>query len=96
MPKRKKIHIHPGEILNKEFLALLGISANRFVVSLGVPANRIGGTINGERAITGQTALLFGMAFNTSRSFGSNYGRITVSGSQGRKCRLSASIEIRH
>jgi addiction module HigA family antidote len=69
MSKRKKNHVHPGEILKEEFLAPLGISANRLAVSLGVPANRIAGIINGERAITGQTALLFGKAFSTSPEF---------------------------
>ena len=69
MSKRNKIHVHPGEVLKEEFLVPLGISANHFAVSLGVPANRIAGIINGERAITGQTALLFGKAFNTSPEF---------------------------
>jgi addiction module HigA family antidote len=72
MSRKKKIHIHPGEILKEEFLAPLGISANHLAVSLGVPANRISAIINGERAITGQTAVLFGKAFRTSAEFWMN------------------------
>jgi addiction module HigA family antidote len=69
MRKRKKHRIHPGEILKEEFLAPRGISANHLAVSLGVAANRISGIINGKRAITGETAILFGKAFNTTPEF---------------------------
>jgi plasmid maintenance system antidote protein VapI len=38
-------------------------------ISLAVPANRISGKINGDRAITGETAILFAKAFNTTPEF---------------------------
>jgi addiction module HigA family antidote len=63
MTAHTKIHIHPGEILKEEFLVPLGVSANRLALSHGVPANRIAGIINGERAITSDTAILLGKAF---------------------------------
>jgi addiction module HigA family antidote len=69
MPKHRKISVHPGEILREEFLLPLQISANRLATSLGVPANRVSAIINGERAITADTAILFGKAFNTSPEF---------------------------
>lgn len=69
MAPHKKMHIHPGEILKEEFLIPLGISANRLALSLDVPANRICGIVNGERAITAETAILFGKAFNTTPEF---------------------------
>lgn len=62
-------NLHPGEILKVEFLEPLGLSANRLATSLGVPANRIYGIINGERAITAETAILFGKAFKTTPEF---------------------------
>lgn len=69
MTAHKKMHIHPGEILKEEFLIPLGISANRLALSLDVPANRISGIVNGERAITADTAILLGKAFNTTPEF---------------------------
>ena len=67
--KKARIHIHPGEILKEEFLIPLGISANRLAGSLGVPANRISAIVNGERGITGETAILLGRAFQTTPEF---------------------------
>lgn len=72
MTTRKKIFIHPGEILKEEFLVPLGISANRLAISLDVPANRISSIINGERAVTADTAILLGKAFNTTPEFWMN------------------------
>lgn len=69
MTAHKKIYIHPGEILKEEFLVPLGISANRLALSLGVPANRISAIINGQRAITAETAILLGKAFSTTPEF---------------------------
>jgi len=72
MTTHKKIRIHPGEILKEEFLVPLGISANRLATSLDVPANRISSIINGERSITGETALLLGRTFKTTPEFWMN------------------------
>lgn len=72
MTTRRKIFIHPGEILKEEFLVPLGISANRLAMSLDVPANRISSIINGERAVTADTAILLGKAFNTTPEFWMN------------------------
>lgn len=69
MAAHKKISIHPAEVLKEEFLAPLGISANRLATSLGVPANRIAAIVNGERAVTADTAILLGKAFSTTPEF---------------------------
>lgn len=69
MTAHKKIFIHPGEVLKEEFLVPLGISANRLATSLGVPANRIAAIVNGKRAVTADTAILLGKAFNTTPEF---------------------------
>jgi addiction module HigA family antidote len=48
--------IHPGERLAEE-LKELGMSAAELARNLDVPTNRVTGTLNGQRAITGDTAL---------------------------------------
>jgi len=60
--------IHPGEHLAEE-LAALGMSASELARQLGVPPNRITGILNGQRAVTGDTALRLGHFFGTSAQF---------------------------
>lgn len=60
--------IHPGEHL-AEALTELGISAAEFAREIKVPTNRITGILNGERAVTADTALRFGHWFGTSADF---------------------------
>lgn len=59
MAKRTKLldPIHPGEILNEEFMKPLGISINRLSRDLHVPPNRIHAIVHGTRSITADTAL---------------------------------------
>jgi antitoxin HigA-1 len=64
-----KMLIHPGEILKEEFLVPYGLNANRLAIALDIPPNRITTIINGDRGITGETAMLLGHAFNTSPEF---------------------------
>jgi addiction module HigA family antidote len=49
--------VTPGEILLEEFLKPLGISQYRLAKEIGVPAQRIGQIIKGNRAITADTDL---------------------------------------
>jgi addiction module HigA family antidote len=60
--------IHPGEHLAVE-LKELGLSAAELARRLDVPTNRITGILNGQRAITGDTALRLGHFFGTSAEF---------------------------
>ncbi|MGD0776212.1 MAG: HigA family addiction module antitoxin [Candidatus Solibacter sp.] len=60
--------IHPGEHLAEE-LQELGMSATALARKLGVPPNRITGILNGQRAITGDTALRLAHFFGTSPEF---------------------------
>lgn len=60
--------IHPGEHLAEE-LRELGMSAAELARKLGVPTNRITAILNGQRAITGDTALRLGHFFGTSPEF---------------------------
>ncbi len=56
--------IHPGEILGDE-LNEIGISAAALARALHVPTNRITAILNGQRAITADTALRLGRWFGT-------------------------------
>ena len=56
--------VHPGEILAEE-LEELGLSANAFAKTLGVPTNRITAILNGQRGVTADTALRLARYFGT-------------------------------
>lgn len=60
--------IHPGAHLAEE-LEALGMSAAELARQLKVPTNRITGILNGQRAITGDTALRLGHFFGTNPEF---------------------------
>jgi antitoxin HigA-1 len=60
--------IQPGEHLAEE-LKELGMSAAELARKLDVPTNRITGILNGQRAITGDTALRLAHFFGTSAEF---------------------------
>ena len=61
--------VHPGEVLNEEFLRPLKMSQYRLAKSLGVDARRIHAIVHGERSITAETALLLSRFFGTSAEF---------------------------
>ncbi len=63
-----RIAIHPGEHLAEELVALK-MSASELARRLEVPTNRITEILNGERAITGDTALRLAHFFGTSAQF---------------------------
>src|SRR5450432_3573318 len=60
--------IHPGEHLAEE-LKELGMSAAELARKLDVPTNRITGILNGQRAVTGDTALRLAHFFGTNAEF---------------------------
>jgi addiction module HigA family antidote len=62
------VPIHPGEHLTEE-LNELRMSAAELARKLEVPTNRITGILNGQRAITGDTALRLAHFFGTSAEF---------------------------
>jgi addiction module HigA family antidote len=61
--------LHPGEILNEEFLLPLGLSQNRLALDIRVPARRINEIVHGKRRITADTALRLAKYFNMSAQF---------------------------
>lgn len=60
--------IHPGEHLTEQ-LDALKMSAAELARQIKVPTNRVTQILNGERAITGDTALRLGHFFGTSAEF---------------------------
>ena len=60
--------IHPGEHLAEE-LKTLGMSASELARKIDVPTNRITQILNGDRSITGDTALRLAHFFGTSPEF---------------------------
>ena len=60
--------IHPGGHLAEE-LEALAMSAAELARQLKVPTNRITEILNGQRSITGDTALRLGHFFGTSAEF---------------------------
>ncbi len=68
MAKRLQ-EIHPGEILNEEFLKPLQITGRRLSSDIDVPASRISEILNGHRPITADTALRLGIYFSMDPIF---------------------------
>ena len=69
---RKISPIHPGEVLEEEFLNALEISEYRLAHDIGVPPRRINEIVHGTRAITANTALRLGRYFSVSAQFWMN------------------------
>jgi addiction module HigA family antidote len=67
--------IHPGEHLAEQ-LEALDMSAAELARQLRVPTNRITLILNGQRAVTGDTALRLGHFFGTSAEFWLNLQKL--------------------
>ena len=65
-------NVTPGEVLAEEFMKPLDLSARALARSLDVPPNRITEIVNGERAISAETAILLGDRFSISAEFWMN------------------------
>ncbi len=62
-------NIHPGEVLQEEFLIPLEISAYRLSKDLKIPQTRISEITKGNRRITADTALRLSQYFGNSAKF---------------------------
>jgi addiction module HigA family antidote len=69
MAARKLPPVHPGEILQEEFLSPLGISQYRLAKELSVPPRRINEIVRGTRAVSADTALRLSRYFGMSERF---------------------------
>ena len=62
-------NIHPGEVLQEEFLIPLHISAYRLSKDIDIPQTRISEIVKGNRRITADTALRLSKYFGNSAKF---------------------------
>jgi len=62
-------NIHPGEILQEEFLIPLNITSYRLAKETNIPQTRISEIIKGNRRITADTALRLSHFFGNSAKF---------------------------
>lgn len=69
MLTKKKLPLHPGEILLKDFLGPLGLSQKQFVEHLGWTYARLNEIVNKHRGVTADSALAFAGAFGTEPEF---------------------------
>ena len=69
MPRRAHPPIHPGEILETEFLEPLELSQYRLAKEISVSARRINEIVHGDRAISADTALRLARYFGTTDEF---------------------------
>lgn len=62
-------NVHPGEILNEEFLIPMKITAYRLSKDTEIPQTRISQIMKGKRSITADTAIRLALYFGTSPKF---------------------------
>jgi len=62
-------NVHPGEILQLDFLEPLGITAYALAKAIGVDQTRISQLIKGKRGVTADTAIRLSRYFKTSPEF---------------------------
>jgi len=65
---KKFAPVHPGRILAED-LHDAGISMNQLAKAIHVPMNRISAIVNGQRGITGDTAVRFARYWGTSAEY---------------------------
>jgi antitoxin HigA-1 len=61
--------IHPGEMLQEEFLQPMGLTQRELATAIHVPYQRVNEIINGKRGITPSTALRLGKFFGITAAF---------------------------
>ena len=66
---KKLPNIHPGSVLNEEFLVPLGITAYRLSKDIVIPQTRVSEILKGNRRITADTALRLSRYFGNSAKF---------------------------
>lgn len=61
--------IHPGEVLNEDFIKAFGITQHKLAMAIGVPPRRTNEIVHGKRGITADTALRLGKYFGVEPQF---------------------------
>lgn len=64
--------IHPGEILEQEFILPNGLTQYRIAKDIHVPARRINEIVHGTRSVTADTAMRLARYFGTTAQFWMN------------------------
>lgn len=64
-----RLRTHPGEILAKEYLEPMHMSARTLAEKISVPPNRITDIVRGRRGVTADTALRLARYFGTDPRF---------------------------
>ena len=67
-------NIHPGEVLQEEFLLPLNITAYKLSKETHIPQTRVSEIIKGNRRITADTALRLGIFHQPSKNMISKNG----------------------
>ena len=61
--------VHPGEVLQEEFLTPWGLSQNQLARHVNITATRLNEIVRGRRSVTGDTALRLVRATHTAPEF---------------------------
>ena len=69
MANKRLAPVHPGEVLEEEFLKPLNLSQHRLALDIGVDPRRINEIVLRKRSVTANTALLLARYFETSPEF---------------------------
>jgi addiction module HigA family antidote len=72
MARRAHAPIHPGEILDEEFLKPLEVTQYRLAKDISVSARRVNEIVHGTRRISADTALRLARYFGMSEQFWMN------------------------
>lgn len=67
--ERVRPPVHPGQVLESEFLEPLGMSAYQLAKAIGVMPPRVYEVARGERSVSADTALRLGRYFGTGPEF---------------------------
>jgi addiction module HigA family antidote len=96
MKSKLLTNITPGEILHEEFLKPMGITQYRLAKDICVPPRRINEIVNGQRAITADTALRLGRYFRMAPEFWLNLQSYYDLEQQGEKLagRLDKEVKV--
>src|ERR1035437_5547921 len=62
-------NVHPGEVLQEEFLIPLHVTAYKLSKDIAIPQTRISEIVKGNRRVTADTALRLSKYFGTSAKF---------------------------
>ncbi len=69
MSDKKIPPLHPGDVLQEEFLKPMGFSQSKLALAIRVPARRVSEIVHGRRRITADTALRLARFFGNSAQF---------------------------